>query len=69
MEWIKLNENNLSEKIVLAANFKKGTYGYKEKKIGHLYYDEGGDFFGCVDNSEQLENCTHYIDIDKYDIE
>ena len=60
MEWIKL------EIEVLAANFKKSSYGYKEKNMGYLY-KEG--LMICCDGDELLENCTHYIDINKHDIE
>ena len=66
MEWIKLNINKLPDREVLTANFKKGSYGYREKMIGYVYKD--GDKI-CCDGSEMLENCTHYIEIDMHDIE
>lgn len=66
MKWIKINKNELPENEVLAANFKEGTYGYKEKIIGYLS-DENGDI-SCESDNEFLENCTHFIDINKYDI-
>lgn len=69
MEWIKLHKDKLPEHKVLAANFKEGTYGYTKKILGYVYYHEYDDNFGCVDEHLMLENCTHYIDIDKYDIE
>ena len=67
MEWIKIDENNLPEKEVLAANFKARTYGYKEKVIGYLQNDSGDII--CESESEVLGGCTHYIDLGRYDIE
>jgi len=64
MEWILIDKDNLPEGEVLAANFKKGTYGYSEKLIGYLYED-----MICSSDDEQLENCTHYIEINKHDVE
>lgn len=66
MKWIKINKNELPENEVLAANFKEGTHGYKEKIIGYLYYEN--DVILCEKDSAILKNCTHFIDIDKYDI-
>lgn len=65
MEWIKLNKENLPEGEILAANFKVDTYGYKEKIIGYLYVNN--DNVEC-DGGEILENCTHYIDINNFDL-
>ena len=65
MKWIKLENENLPGHVVLAANFKKGTYGYREKNIGYLF---GDDEMIICDGIELLENCTHYIDMDNYDI-
>ena len=67
MEWIKIDEINLPEKNVLAANFMSGTYGYKEKLIGFLQKDSGDII--CENEHEILGGCTHYIDLDKYDVE
>ena len=66
MEWIKINKTNLPKGTVLAANFKSGTYGYSEKLIGYLLLES--DIVYCEDDNTRLENCTHYIDIDSYDI-
>lgn len=67
MNWIKIDRNNLPKKEVLAANFQPGTYGYKEKIIGFVDESEEG-FIGCESESELLENCTHYIDMNEHDI-
>jgi hypothetical protein len=69
MEWVEIDKNNIQNGEVLAANFKKGTYGYKEKLLGYLHYDEVEGFVTCESGSEVLENCTHYIDINKHDVE
>ena len=65
MNWIEIPDN-IPEGEVLAANFKPRTYGYKEKNIGYLQLEGNGtvtcDGEGCI-----LENCTHYIDINKFD--
>lgn len=66
MNWEKINTANLPEGEVLAANFKAGTYGYTEKLLGYLHMD--GDVICCENDNEVLENCTHYIDINKHDI-
>ena len=65
MNWEKIDTENLPANEVLAANFKAGTFGYKEKIIGHLGIDEGKII--CESECEMLENCTHFIDINKYD--
>jgi hypothetical protein len=69
MEWILLDPNNLPEKEVLAANFKSGTFGYKEKLVGYLGVDERNNNIVCEAESVILENCTHYVDLEKFDIE
>lgn len=66
MEWIKINPDNLPASEILAANFKPGTYGYTEKLLGYLSSDNGD--ISCENDSEFLENCSHYIDINKYDV-
>lgn len=68
MEWIQIDKNNLPEGEVLAANFKPKTYGYKEKLLGYLSHDEQNDSTTCESNNEVLENCTHYIPINDFDI-
>ena len=66
MEWIKLDYGTMPTKEVLAGNFAKGTYGYKEKVMGYVNFD--GQTFSC-EGAELLENCTHYVDLSKFDIE
>ena len=62
MEWIKIDPENLPKKEVLAANFKQGTYGYKEKLVGFIDITEDEVF--CDSDRETLDNVTHYIVID-----
>ena len=70
MKWILIDKNKLPHQEVLAANFKPKTYGYKEKIIGYFQsYDETNDVISCENSNEVLDNCTHYIDIDSFDIE
>jgi len=66
MEWIEIDKNSLPENEVLAANFKKGSFGYKDKWIGYLRLE--GAMVVCDFNDDILEDCTHYIDIDQHDI-
>lgn len=68
MEWVLIDKMNLPNKEVLAANFQPGTYGYKEKLIGYLGESEEG-VIGCESDNELLENCTHYIDLNLFDIQ
>lgn len=68
MKWIELNHKQLPNKEVLAANFKKGTYGYKEKILGYLYNDNKDNMIKCDSDVEILKNCTHYIDLNLYDL-
>lgn len=67
MKWIKIDSKNLPEGEVLVANFKSGTYGYKEKVLGYLSIQNGYNL-ECNSESELLENPTHYIDIHSFDI-
>ncbi len=69
MCWMKLDEDCIPEVQVLAANFKEGTYGYKEKLVGYLYYSDDEECVVCSCDDVELLNVTHYINIDKYDIE
>ena len=64
MEWIKIDKDNLPKNEVLAGNFKEG-FGYMEKLIGWLGVDDNNAIC-CESNSEVLEDCTHYIDIHKF---
>ena len=66
MEWKKIDANNLPDFEVMAANFEPGTYGYKEKIIGYL--GVSGGVIQCEREGEILSNCTHFIDINQYDI-
>ena len=66
MDWIKIDKDNLNDNEVLAANFKSGTYGYKEKLLGYLNYEHG--ILKCENEYEELKNVTHYIDIHKHDL-
>ena len=66
MKWIELKIGNLPEDEVLAANFKPYNYVYKEKCIGCIHI-ENGDII-CENEHEQLGGCTHYIDLNKHDI-
>ena len=65
MQWKPIIENNLPDECVLAANFKPYTYGYQEKLVSYLGRNEEGIY--CDSEYEILENCTHYIELDKYD--
>lgn len=67
MKWIPINPDNLPQGEVLAGNFQKGTFGYLEKIVGILYKDEYEEI-ACSAEDTILENCTHYIDINKYDL-
>jgi len=66
MEWIKIDKKHLPDVEVLAACFKKTSSCYKEKVIGYLSYED--DELVCESSTEYLEDCTHYIDIHKFDI-
>lgn len=63
--------NNIPQGEVLAANFRPGGYGYKEKIIGSLRVETKAyrQVLICEDEHQQLENCTHFIYINKFDIE
>ena len=67
MEWIEIDKEKLPGKTILAANFKPFTYGYSEKVIGYLYLNEQ-DIIVCQNEHEVLENCTHLIYIDSFDV-
>lgn len=66
MEWIKIDKSNLPDNEVIAANFQILTYGYKEKLLGYISIQD--DEIICENDNEILQNCTHYIDINKYDL-
>lgn len=78
MEWIKIDKDNLPSGSVLAANFTKGSDCYKNKLYGDLNIDEDDNSIycfcdnlrgGCNTCEYKLTGVTHYIDIDKIDIE
>lgn len=67
MKWTPIDTNNLPDKEILAANFKQGSYGYKEKLLGYIGVGDDG-VICCENDNEVLENCTHYIDLSKFDL-
>ena len=67
MEWQEIDKDNLPKGEVLAANFKAGSYGYKEKLLGYLYKGDENYIIAESDN-EQLENVTHYINLNNFDL-
>lgn len=69
MRWVEIDPNNLPENEVLAANFKKGTFGCKEKLIGFIGINKRSNEIICASDESELENVTHYIDIHKFDIQ
>lgn len=66
MNWIKIDLENLPTGIVLAANFEEFTFGYKEKMIGSVSQYNG--VVVCENDYDILDNVTHYIDINKFDL-
>ena len=67
MKWIKIDLNNIPEGVVLAANFRQFSFGYKEKLVGYIGECDG--ILCCEADTELLETATHYIDINKFDVE
>ncbi len=65
--WQKIDKKSLPITEILAANFKKGTYGYKEKCLGYLSIYQGEII--CENEYEQLGGCTHFIDINNLNME
>lgn len=65
-EWIPIDKDNLPEGEVLAACFDKTKDAYKRKVIGEIEIWERR--ICCRGDMPYLINCTHYIDINKYDI-
>jgi hypothetical protein len=64
MHWLPIDPDNLPEGEVLAARFNGD--GFKFKQLGFLSKENGR--IHCVKNGSLLKNCTHYIDINKYDL-
>lgn len=65
INWKKIDPKKLPNKEVIAANFEKGTHGFKEKLIGYLSKDHGQVI--CESENEILQNCTHYCELDRDD--
>jgi len=65
MIWIPINPDELPEGEVLAANFKMGSYGYREKLVGWI--GRINEPF-CESDAALLPDVTHYIDINKFDV-
>ena len=71
MEWIKIDKDNLPKHKVLGACFDRNNNDYyKRKALGVLYQYmdgtitlDGADDYCCF-----IENPTHYIDINKFDL-
>ena len=68
MQWIAVDENNLPEHEVLAANFMPDTFGYQEKMIGWIDKDNRDGYVFATSENERLDHVTHYIDINKFDL-
>ena len=65
MNWIKIDPQKLPSGEVLAANFKEGTYGFKEKLVGYLDLEDTAVI--CSAEDVELADCTHYVDIHSFD--
>ena len=70
MKWIPIDPDNLPKGEVLAANLEPGTHGYSEKLLGYLRFIESGqgETVICEDDQQLIYGCTHYIDINKFDL-
>lgn len=69
MEWIPIDPENLPVGEVLAANFKVGSFGYREKMVGwlgNIRLNTSGVY--CDSEGGTLNDVTHYIDIHKFDV-
>jgi hypothetical protein len=68
MEW-KVIDDHVAQTAgeVLIANFREGSYGYKDKIIGRIGYIASGRY-SAENEYEQLQYATHYVDIYQYDI-
>lgn len=68
MKWVEIDKENLPNGIVLAANFNPDTDDYKLKFLGILtLWDD--DNVTCGLGYRSIDNVTHYIDVDKFDLE
>lgn len=70
MKWIELDYTNLPNNLVLAANFEEGTPAYRYKLLGYVYNEEDTEEVVCMYGFgiDHLNNCTHYIDINNFDL-
>jgi hypothetical protein len=59
IDWVKLDEKYIPDGEILAGNFEKGSYGYKEAIIGFLRYCPNEKFI-CENDFEILKNVTHW---------
>ena len=60
-QWIEITELTKPNIEVVAINMKPGTYGYKEKLVGYIRYNENLGCFVCSDENTELRNVTHYL--------
>lgn len=65
MHWLPIDPDNLPEGEVLAARFNGDGYNFKQ--LGFLHINDRG-LINCHKHKSVLANCTHYIDINKFDI-
>lgn len=69
MEWTPVNPDRIPDSEVLAANFKKGTYGHKCKILGLLRTNDDSVTGVSADSEyDTLDNVTHYVELKKHDI-
>lgn len=69
LQWVPIDPENLPEHNVLAACFDKNSAFYGHKMIGLLMENNAYYKVTCDNESEHIGTCTHYIDINNYDIE
>lgn len=67
MHWLPIDPDNLLEGEVLAGNFDKDSGYYKDKMIGKVRRVED-NMVRCKDRIGYMMFCTHYIDINKFDL-
>lgn len=67
MHWLPIDPDNLPEGEVLAGNFDKDSGYYKDKMIGKVRRVED-NMVRCKDRIGYMMFCTHYIDINKFDL-
>jgi hypothetical protein len=64
MHWLPIDPDNLPEGEVLAARFGDG---FNFKHLGYLSLNQRCIIM-CIKNNSILTGCTHYIDINKFDL-